>query len=105
MGPRQGDREQRNGRPTVGPRCKGESHRAILTDCRRGTRSVRGPETTGCPRFTRYPEVSRPVWMNHWRLAYDPFHGNRGPYVPLPTHEEAVARLVHAIETGLRVVT
>jgi type II secretory pathway predicted ATPase ExeA len=38
-------------------------------------------------------------------LTRDPFPGGGGAYVPLSAHEEAVARLVHTIETGQRVAT
>ncbi len=41
-------------------------------------------------------------WIVHWGLNRDPFAERGGPYVPVPGHEEAVARLVHAIEAGLR---
>jgi MSHA biogenesis protein MshM len=40
--------------------------------------------------------------MRHWGLERDPFAGPESPYVPLPSHEEAVARLVHTIETSQR---
>ena len=41
-------------------------------------------------------------WNVHWGLNRDPFLDRGGPYVPLPGHEEAVARLVHTIEAGHR---
>ena len=41
-------------------------------------------------------------WIEHWGLSGDPFVECGGPYVPLPGHEEAVARLVDAIEAGHR---
>jgi len=41
-------------------------------------------------------------WIVHWGLNRDPFVERGGPYVPLPGHEEAVARLVHSIEAGHR---
>ncbi len=41
-------------------------------------------------------------WIVHWGLNRDPFVERGGPYVPVPGHEEAVARLVHAIEAGHR---
>ncbi len=41
-------------------------------------------------------------WIVHWGLNRDPFVEHGGPYVPVPGHEEAVARLVHAIEAGHR---
>jgi type II secretory pathway predicted ATPase ExeA len=42
------------------------------------------------------------VWMRHWGLARDPFSAVGTPYVSLPSHDEAVARLVFAVETGER---
>jgi type II secretory pathway predicted ATPase ExeA len=42
------------------------------------------------------------MWKRHWKLWRDPFVGPGLPYVPLATHEEAVARLVDTIETGQR---
>jgi general secretion pathway protein A len=44
------------------------------------------------------------MWQRHWGLASDPFAELKSPYVPLPSHEEALARLVHAIETAQRQV-
>jgi MSHA biogenesis protein MshM len=40
------------------------------------------------------------VWKRHWKLLRDPFLEGAPPYVPVAPHEEAVARLVDAIETG-----
>jgi len=40
--------------------------------------------------------------MRHWGLGRDPFAELDSPYVPLPSHDEAVARLVHTIETSQR---
>jgi type II secretory pathway predicted ATPase ExeA len=37
------------------------------------------------------------VWQSYWRLRRDPFRDGRTAYVPTPGHEEAIARLVHAI--------
>jgi hypothetical protein len=45
------------------------------------------------------------VWQRHWGLVRDPFAGSDSPYVPLPSHDEALARLVHSIEQARRVVT
>ncbi len=45
---------------------------------------------------------SIPVWIGHWGLQRDPFAEPDSPYVPLPSHDEAVARLVHIIETSER---
>jgi MSHA biogenesis protein MshM len=42
------------------------------------------------------------MWKRHWKLWRDPFAGPGTPYVPLPSHEEAVARLVDAVESGQR---
>jgi type II secretory pathway predicted ATPase ExeA len=38
------------------------------------------------------------MWLRHWSIDRDPFEGPESPYVPLPSHEEAIARLVHVIE-------
>lgn len=38
------------------------------------------------------------MWMRHWGLRRDPFLDGNASYAPLIGHEEAVARLVHAIE-------
>lgn len=43
------------------------------------------------------PTNGEDMAMRHWDLRRDPFLDD-GPYVPLPDHEEAVARLIHAIE-------
>src|SRR4051812_45343361 len=63
-----------------------------LTDRRDRTRSPSEPERRG----------PRPVWRRYWRLTRDPFLDGRTAYVPIPAHEEAVARLVDAIEAGER---
>jgi type II secretory pathway predicted ATPase ExeA len=42
------------------------------------------------------------VWIAHWGLNRDPFLDRSNLYVPLPGHEEAVARLVHTIEASQR---
>jgi type II secretory pathway predicted ATPase ExeA len=39
------------------------------------------------------------VWMPHWGLTRDPFAEIGSPYVSLPSHNEAVARVVFAVET------
>jgi type II secretory pathway predicted ATPase ExeA len=44
------------------------------------------------------------LWQEHWQLRRDPFLGSGSPYVPIPTHEEALARLLDTIETGQRLV-
>jgi type II secretory pathway predicted ATPase ExeA len=43
-----------------------------------------------------------PLWIGHWGLERDPFAEPDSPYVSLPSHDEAVARLVHIIETSQR---
>ncbi len=40
------------------------------------------------------------MWMRHWGLARDPFAEPGSPYVSLPSHDEAVARLAYAVQTG-----
>jgi MSHA biogenesis protein MshM len=40
------------------------------------------------------------MWLRHWGFTRDPFVEIGSPYVALPSHDEAVARLVYAIETG-----
>ena len=42
------------------------------------------------------------MWKRHWKLTRDPFLDGDAPYVPLASREEAVARLVHTIESGQR---
>jgi MSHA biogenesis protein MshM len=42
------------------------------------------------------------VWMSHWGLLRDPFAEIASPYVSLPSHNEAVAQLVFAVETSQR---
>jgi AAA domain len=44
------------------------------------------------------------VWLRHWRLARDPFESADSPYVSLPQHDEAVARLVYAIDRAERFI-
>ena len=39
------------------------------------------------------------MWMPHWGLSRDPFAEIGSPYVSLPSHDEAVARLIFAVET------
>jgi MSHA biogenesis protein MshM len=38
------------------------------------------------------------VWLRHWGLTRDPFAAAHSPYVSLPSHDEALARLVYSIE-------
>ena len=40
------------------------------------------------------------MWLRHWGLARDPFASPNSTYVALPGHDEALARLVDAIETA-----
>jgi type II secretory pathway predicted ATPase ExeA len=42
------------------------------------------------------------VWMPHWGLSRVPFAELDSPYVSLPSHDKAVARLVFAVETSQR---
>jgi len=42
------------------------------------------------------------MWQRHWNLDRDPFEPGRPGFVATPTHSEAVARLVHTIETAGR---
>jgi type II secretory pathway predicted ATPase ExeA len=44
------------------------------------------------------------MWLQHWGLARDPFGVANSPYVSLPSHDEAVARLVYSIERGERFI-
>jgi type II secretory pathway predicted ATPase ExeA len=44
------------------------------------------------------------VWLRHWGLSRDPFVGIDSPYVPLPSHDEALYRLVDSIEQAQRQV-
>ncbi|MDR3638762.1 MAG: type II secretory pathway protein ExeA [Isosphaeraceae bacterium] len=45
------------------------------------------------------------MWLSYWKLARDPFSAPCASYVATPTHDEAVARIVHAIESGQRSAT
>jgi type II secretory pathway predicted ATPase ExeA len=40
------------------------------------------------------------MWMRHWGLEGDPFADLGSPYVSLPSHDEAIARLAYAVQTG-----
>ncbi|MEW4567100.1 hypothetical protein AB1L88_04465 [Tautonia sp. JC769] len=42
------------------------------------------------------------TWLRHWDLRFDPFRPGAVPFVSIPGHEEAVARLVHQVEQGDR---
>jgi len=40
------------------------------------------------------------MWIRYWGLARDPFAKLGSPYVSLPSHDEAVARVEYAVEAG-----
>lgn len=40
------------------------------------------------------------MWLEHWGLERDPFGEIRSPYVPVPPHDQAVARLLAALDRG-----
>ena len=42
------------------------------------------------------------MWRGHWGLTRDPFTGRDSPYVSLPSHDEALHRLVYSIEHAER---
>jgi type II secretory pathway predicted ATPase ExeA len=42
------------------------------------------------------------MWQQHWGLGRDPFDEAETPYVPLPSHDEAVFRLIYSIEQARR---
>ncbi len=42
------------------------------------------------------------MWLSHWSLSRDPFSEVDCSYLSLPSHDEAIARIVFAIETGQR---
>jgi general secretion pathway protein A len=42
------------------------------------------------------------VWKSHWKLDRAPFADSTAPYVSLPSHDEAVAKLVDTIESAQR---
>ena len=42
------------------------------------------------------------MWKRHWKLAREPFVDTASPYIPLPAHDEAVARIVQTIESSQR---
>src|SRR4051812_43478559 len=43
--------------------------------------------------------------QEHWGLSGDPFGPRATSYVPTPVHDEAVARIVHAVESGEHRIT
>jgi type II secretory pathway predicted ATPase ExeA len=49
-------------------------------------------------------ELSTDDWESYWKLEQSPFVERDSAYVPLPPHEEAVARLVHAVENAVSLV-
>ena len=44
------------------------------------------------------------MWLRYWGLASDPFAGPYSPYVPLPSHDEALARLNDSFDRCLPLV-
>src|SRR5437763_8435285 len=42
------------------------------------------------------------MWQRHWSLVRDPFDDRPRSFASTPTHDEAVARLVHTIESSGR---
>lgn len=42
------------------------------------------------------------MWLRHWNMTRDPFPAQGGSYVATPPHDEAVARVVHAVRSGER---
>lgn len=42
------------------------------------------------------------MWLRHWGLTGDPFAVAGSPYIPMATHDEAVARLVFCVERRQR---
>ncbi len=42
------------------------------------------------------------MWQRHWGLSRDPFDGRPGPFVAVPSHAEAVARLSYTIGSAGR---
>ena len=44
------------------------------------------------------------VWLRYWGLSRDPFADGTSCFVSMPSHDEAFARLVFAIERGHRLV-
>lgn len=44
------------------------------------------------------------MWLRYWGLNRDPFADETSCFVAMPSHDEAVARLVFAIERGHRLV-
>ncbi len=44
------------------------------------------------------------MWYRHWGLSRHPFDNTDSPYIPLPSHDEALYRLVYSIEQGHHLV-
>lgn len=68
-------------------------------------RRLEGPARPDAPerRGTPWPGVARrgaAVWQSYWNLSADPFPAHGRPYVPTETHNEALARLLHAVESA-----
>ena len=40
------------------------------------------------------------MWYRHWGLSWHPFEDSQSPYVSLPSHDEALYRLIYSIEQG-----
>ena len=77
----------------------GQRLNLIVSDRRGRTRRRRSEaRTDSIPWHSRRAQV----WMPHWGLSRDPFAEIESPYVSLPSHDEAVARLVFAVETAQR---
>ncbi len=53
----------------------------------------------------RHARGLEPMLCSHWGLRRDPFGEVGVGYVSTPTHDEAVARILHAVEAGERRVT
>jgi MSHA biogenesis protein MshM len=73
----------------------------MVSDRRVGTRRWRSKWSDRAERERTHSlqEGGGTVWRRHWGLTTDPFLANGSTYVPLASHEEAVARLVYAIES------
>ncbi len=39
-------------------------------------------------------------WLEHWDLAFDPFRASISTYIATPSHENVLARLVRAVNSG-----
>lgn len=45
------------------------------------------------------------MWLRHWGLTHDPFGASPAPYVPMATHDEALARVIFAVDRGQRAIS